>query len=49
MKLPPEEWEPRSGTLNLCDKNDMLRGRYRHCMDALSYFYREDMRLLHGQ
>lgn len=49
MKLPPEEWEPRSGTLNLCDKNDMLRGRYRHCYDALTEFYAEDMRLLHGR
>lgn len=49
MKLPPEEWEPRGGTINLCDKNDMLRGRFSHCLDALKDFYAEDMRLLHGR
>lgn len=49
IKLPPEEWEPRKGTLNLCDKDAMFRGRYRHCYDALSQFYAEDLRLLHGQ
>ncbi|KAL4434487.1 hypothetical protein ABPG75_000928 [Micractinium tetrahymenae] len=49
IKLPPEEWEPRNGTLNLCNKNDMFRGRYRHCLDALAEFYAEDLCLLHGQ
>lgn len=47
-RLPPEDWKPRNGTLNLCDKNDMLRGRYQQCYAAFASFYAEDMRLLHG-
>ncbi len=45
----PDEWEPRRGTLNLCDKDAMFKGQYRHCFDSLSRFYAEDLRLLHGQ
>ncbi len=47
-KLPPDGWEPRGGTLDPCDKNRMFRGRHAHCLEALSSFYQEDLRLLHG-
>ncbi|KAL4423855.1 hypothetical protein ABPG75_001156 [Micractinium tetrahymenae] len=43
----PEQWEPRNGTINLCDKNQMLRGKYQPCYAAFASFYAEDMRLLH--
>lgn len=48
QRLPPEDWTPRSGTVNLCDKNEMFRGQYQHCYAAFASFYGEDMRLLHG-
>ena len=44
----PEQWEPRNGTANLCDKNLMLQGRYQPCYAAFASFYAEDLRLLLG-
>lgn len=46
--MVPEQWEPRNGTVNLCDKNLMLRGKYQPCYAAFASFYADDMRMLHG-